>query len=276
MFTDTHAHLESPRLLDEAEAVVERAREAGVTRIVAIGCDPVSSRVCLQLAERFPNVWFTAGAHPTYVTEITDPDWLERLRELAAHPKCVAIGEAGLDYYHPAPDGWTEADYRARQKEFFAAQLELAAETGKNVVVHQRDRSATDTPCWEDLKTMIAPWKGRLRAVFHCFLHPWTEAAPVVADGHLISFTGIVTYKNAPEVAACAADAPDGAFMLETDSPYLAPVPRRGQRNEPAFTRHTAEKIAELRGCSLEHLARVTEAAADSFFGWNSAARYSK
>ena len=170
----------------------------------------------------------------------------------------------GLDYYHNPPDGWTLEDYRARQQEFFRAQLDLAAETGKNVVVHQRDRSGS--ACWRDIVSLVTPFHGRLRAVFHCWILPLSEAEPMLAAGHLVSFTGIATYPGAPEVAACAAAVPDGAFMLETDSPYIAPVPHRGQRNEPAYVRHTAERIAGLRGVSLEALAAATSRTADEFF----------
>lgn len=264
MLTDTHAHLDSRQLRDELPALIDRALAAGVTRIVAIGCDVESSRACLEIADRFPQVWATVGVHPCYVTEVTASDWLEQLRELAGHPRCVALGEMGLDYYHPAPDGWTETEYRARQQEFFRAQLALATETGKNVVVHQRDRKGLD--CWRDIVDLVTPWNGRLRAVFHCWILPWAEAAPVVAAGHVISFTGIATYPKAPETHESAAAVPEGSFMLETDSPYIAPVPHRGQRNEPAWVRHTAERIAALRGVSLEHLAAVTNRTADAFF----------
>ncbi|MES2706202.1 MAG: TatD family hydrolase [Verrucomicrobiota bacterium] len=266
MLTDTHAHLDSTRFTEDLEAVLARAEAAGVRRIVAIGCDIEGSRRGLELAERWPMVWATAGVHPTYVTEEPNADWREQLAEMARHPRCVGIGETGLDYYHPAPEGSTWEEYTARQKEFFAGQLEIAAAAGKNVVVHQRDR--TGTACWDDIKTMVEPWHGKLSAVFHCFLHPWAEAAPLVALGHRISFTGIATYKNAPEVLACAAEAPDGSFFLETDSPYLAPVPHRGKRNEPAFVRATAETVAAARGVPPEKLAAVTEAAAAAFFGW--------
>ena len=266
MLTDTHAHLNSHAFAGELEEVIARAEAAGVTRIVAVGCDVASSRAGLALAERYPQVWATVGVHPTYVTEEHATDWREQLSAMAAHPRCVGIGEIGLDFYHPAPDGWAGEAYINRQKSFFAAQLELAASCGKNVVVHQRDRPGT--LCWETIKSMMGPWQGRLRAVFHCWLHPWEEAAPMVAAGHLISFTGIATYKNAAAVAKCATDAPAGSFMLETDSPYLAPVPHRGQRNEPAYVRETAEWIARQRGISVEELAVVTDVAAGTFFGW--------
>lgn len=264
MLTDTHAHLEASALRHELPAIFERAAAAGVTRIVAIGCDIPTSRECLKIAERFPQVWFTAGVHPCYVTEVTEADWLEQLREIAQHPRCVALGEMGLDYYHNPPDDWTEADYRARQHEFFSAQLALAAEVKKNVVVHQRDRRGMD--CWRDIVQLVTPWNGQLRAVFHCWILPYAEAAPVIAAEHLISFTGIATYPKAPEVHESATAVPEGSFMLETDSPYLAPVPHRGQRNEPAYVRRTAERVAQLRGVSLEHLASVTNRAADAFF----------
>lgn len=264
MLTDTHAHLESKSLRHDLPEVVARALAAGVSRIVAIGCDLPSSRACLEIAGKYPQVWATVGVHPCYVTEVTEADWLEQLRDLSRHPRCVAIGETGLDYYHNPPDGWTLDDYRARQREFFRGQLELAAEMKKNAVVHQRDRQGMD--CWRDIVRMVTPFQGRLRAVFHCWILPWAEAVPVIAAGHLISFTGIATYPKAPEVHESATAAPDGTFMLETDSPYIAPVPHRGQRNEPAYVRHTAERIAQLRGVSLEHLAAVTSRTANGFF----------
>jgi TatD DNase family protein len=264
MLTDTHAHLDSPQLREELPALLDRASAAGVSRVIAIGCDLESSRACLEIADRFPQVWATVGVHPCYVTEVTAPDWLHQLRELSLHPRCVALGEMGLDYYHNPPDGWTLADYQARQQEFFSAQLSLAAEIGKNVVVHQRDRTGLE--CWRDIVRLVTPWHGKLRAVFHCWILPWAEAAPVVEAGHLISFTGIATYPKAPETHESATAVPEGSFMLETDSPYIAPVPHRGQRNEPAYVRHTAETIAKLRGLTLEHLAALTTRTADSFF----------
>jgi len=266
MLIDTHAHLASDTYLEEMENVISRAAAAGVAKIVAIGCDVASSRQSLALAEKYPQVLATVGLHPTYVAEETCPDWLDQLRDMAAHPRCVGIGETGLDFYHPPPDGWSWEDYVQRQRQCFVDQLTLAADCGKNVVIHQRDRAGT--ACWEAIRTMILPWNGRLRAVFHCWLHPWKEAAVMVEQGHLISFTGIATYKNATVVAQCATEAPAGSFMLETDSPYLAPVPYRGKRNEPAYIRDTAAWIASLRGVSVTELEAVTGAAAAEFFRW--------
>ena len=264
MLTDSHAHLTSEAFSDDLESVMARAEAAGVHRIIAIGCDVESSRRALELAERYPQVWATVGLHPTYVTEEPHADWCARLRELAQHPRCVGIGETGLDFYHSAPEGWTWEAYLERQRECFSVQLAMAAECGLNVVVHQRDR--TGSACWEAIKTMVGPWQDQLRAVFHCWLHSWEEARPMVEQGHLISFTGIATYKNAPVVAECAVRAPAGSFMLETDSHYLAPVPHSGKRNEPAFVRHTAVRIAMARGISVEARGVLTDQTVDRFF----------
>jgi TatD DNase family protein len=231
--------------------------------MVTIGTDLEDSVRCVELANAHAQVFAAVGVHPCSVHEIEATDWLDQIRRLATDPKVAAIGEIGLDYFHPAPDGWTEERYHARQAEFFTAQLELAAETGLNIVVHQRDRGDR---CWEDIQRLVAPFHGKLRAVFHCFTHSWEAAQPLVEQGHLISFTGITTFNSAKEMQACATAATVGSFMLETDAPYLAPAPHRGKRCEPAFTSHTAEFIAKLRGVSLAQLAEETEHTANAFF----------
>lgn len=269
MLTDSHAHLISAHFDGEEQDLLARARHAGVSRVITIGTDLETSRKGLEFARSNASVCATAGIHPTHVTEVLEEDWCAKLRELASDPACAAIGETGLDFYHPAPEGWSWEDYVARQELFFAAQLELAASLGKNIVVHQRDRSGD--ACWQRILQMVRPWNGKLRAVFHCWLHPWESAREMVEQGHLISFTGIATYRNAPVVAACATEAPSGSFMLETDSPYLAPVPHRGKRNEPAFLRDTAEWIAVRCGVTLEQLAMETNAVAEGFFAGLSA-----
>lgn len=267
---DSHCHLASYKFADEGpelDAVIQRAADAGVTRMVSIGTDLVDSPACIALAEKYPSVYAAVGIHPCSVTEIDAEDWLDQIRAFAkSSPRVAAIGEIGLDYFHPAPDGWTEDAYRTRQAEFFQAQLALAAELGLNVIIHQRDKMNT---CWPDILRIMEPWHGKLRAVFHCFLHSWEEAKKVVAKGHLISFTGIATYKSAQDMQQCATDAVPGSFMVETDAPYLAPVPHRGQRCEPAHTRHTAEHIAGLRNISLEQLATETTQTANDFFRFN-------
>jgi TatD DNase family protein len=184
---------------------------------------------------------------------------------LLEHPKVVAIGETGLDY-HRTPDppenagelaAW-EAN-RRRQAHFFETQLALAEEYGLGVVVHQRD-------AWEDTLRILRPYSGRLRAVFHCFGGTLAQAEEILSLGFCVSFTGIVTFKNAVSVQETAAKLPAGSFFLETDCPFLAPTPHRGTRCEPAYTRLTAERIAHLRGEPLEELASHTTAAAEVFF----------
>lgn len=260
MLIDIHCHLASPTLAGEMDGVVERAIAAGVTRMVTIGTDLEDCQICIDLAERYPQIYAAVGIHPCSVTEVDTDDWLDQVAAWAAHPKVVAIGEIGLDYYHDAPDGWTTETYHQRQKTFLERQLELAVQLGKNVVVHNRES-------WDDTVDMVRAYNGKLRAVFHCHTSAWAATEPLIAANHLVSFTGIATFKNAATVREAATAAVPGQFMLETDAPYLAPVPHRGKRCEPAHVRHTAEAIAQFRGESLEHLAAHTTETARDFFG---------
>ena len=263
MLVDSHCHLASRQFRDDLDAIIGNAREAGVTRMVTIGTDLEDGPACLEISERQLGVYAAVGVHPCSVTEIEEDSWVDRIRDLAAHEKVAAIGEIGLDYFHPAPDGYTEETYRERQAEFFRAQLELAAKLNLNVVIHQRDRG---DQCWNDICEVMEPFHGRLRAVFHCWTTSWETAKPMIDHGHLISFTGIATFKTATDLHACAMEASAGSFMVETDAPYLAPVPHRGKRCEPAHTRHTAEHIANLRQISFEELASLTTETAEQFF----------
>ena len=270
MLIDTHSHLDFPEFDGEIEAVLQRASAAGVTRIITIGTSVESSRRAVALAERHPAIYAVVGIHPGSALEV-EPDALATLREFARHPRVVAIGETGLDYYRlpssqtgnapekpqPAID---DSTVKFAQAAIFQGQLELAAELGLNIVVHQRG------DCLQDTLDLLAPFQGKLRVVFHCFGGSPQTATRLLALGHLVSFTGIVTFKNAEIVQASAASVPDGSFMVETDCPYLAPVPFRGKRCEPAFTRQTAEKIAMLRNQPLEHVAKTTTATAEAFF----------
>ncbi len=279
MLIDTHAHLDYPDFAADLDGVIARAAAAGVTRIITIGTGLESSRRAVALAERYANVFAVVGIHPTNVQE-EPADFLDELRAIARHPKVAAIGETGLDYHRlpsealpsspafAALQAETSEDaeaaiidgaYKAAQAEAFRAQLDLAAELGLNVVIHQRS-------AWDDTLELLRPYTGRLRGVFHCFGNLPEQAADIAAMGHLVSFTGIITFKNAPLVREVAAQvAPDG-YMVETDCPYLAPVPFRGQRAEPAHTRLVAEKIAEVRGRSFEEIAAATTQTAEHFF----------
>ena len=257
---DTHAHLASQQLLGETAELLERARAADVGRVVTIGSDVEDSAENVRLAAEFDAIYAAIGVHPTSIHEVEQETWLAEIRRLSAAPKVVAIGEIGLDYYHPPQDGSEEADWRGRQADFFVRQLDLAIDVNLPTVIHQR-------ACYDEVLEIIRPYAGKVRAVFHCFVNNAAQGKELIDLGFLVSFTGVATYKNAVDVAECATALPLDRMMVETDSPYLAPVPKRGKRNEPAFTRHTAEFIAERRGMSLEAFAEATTATAVEFFG---------
>ena len=261
MLVDTHAHLASAAFeaSGELEGLLQRAEEAGVTRVITIGSELEDSRRNLDIAARFPAVSPTVGVHPTSVHEVTESDWIEILRSLAREPGVVAIGEIGMDFFHPPQDGSPEADWHARQESFFRAQLDLAIELDLPVVIHQRDSI-------EAIRRILADYTGRVTAVFHCFNGAPDLARELLDQGYYLSFTGIVTFPKATEVHESARIVPSDRLMLETDSPYLAPVPFRGKRCEPAYTRNTAEQVAQLRGVTLETLACETTATAERFF----------
>ena len=258
MLIDSHAHLDFPEFEGEIDALLQRAAQAGVTRVVTIGTSVESSRRAVALAERYPAIYAAIGIHPDAATE-AEPGAIDALRQLAQSPRVVAVGETGLDYYR-LPGDEADAVIKAAQAALFEQQLELAVEFGLNVVVHQRG------DCLADTLDRLAPYQGRLRAVFHCFGGTPEAAAALGQEGHLVSFTGIVTFKNAGVVPTTAAAIPDGSYMVETDCPYLSPVPFRGKRCEPAFVRQTAEKIAAVRQQPLEAVAQATTATAESFF----------
>ena len=186
-------------------------------------------------------------------------DVIDALRSLAMHPRVCAIGETGLDYHRPPEEAGAFAVYKARQAEVFRGQLDLAVELGLNVVIHQRD-------AWGDTLEILRGYTGRLKGVFHCFGGTPAQAEEVLALGHLVSFTGIATFKNAAVVRETAAFVPEDRFMVETDCPYLAPVPYRGKRCEPAHTAEVAKMVAATRGIPLEHLVKQTTATAEAFF----------
>jgi len=281
MWTDTHAHLDHGAFADDLDAVLDRARAAGVGRIVTIGTTVEGSRTAIALAERHPDVYAAVGIHPEHASEVAD-NFIEALADLARHPRVVAIGETGLDYFRlpGGPDKSSDdvvaalgaSDARLmgsalerqrileNQKTVFAAQLELAAQLGKNVVIHQRSS-------WLDTLDAIRPFTGRLRCVFHCFGGTLEDAREVIELGHLISFTGILTFRNGAALRETAKAIPSGSFMIETDCPYLAPDPHRGKRCEPAQVIHTAEALAACRGGSPGDLSAEIEATTASFFG---------
>ena len=287
MLIDTHAHLDFPDFASDLEDVLRRANDAEVRRIITIGTSLESSRRAIKLAEKHPAVFAAIGVHPTSEEEAED-DVITPLRELAKNPRVVAIGETGLDY-HRLPSEQvakeeqvqvmsalrTETDeeieaqirdgaFKSKQASLFQQQLDLAAELGLNVVIHQRD-------AWEDTLKIMAPYAGKVRGVFHCFGGSLDQANEVLNLEHLVSFTGIVTFKNGAAVREVAAQIPLWKFMVETDCPYLAPVPFRGKRSEPAYTRIVAETIAAARKISFDELAEATTETAEKFFQFNRA-----
>ncbi|MFA6544643.1 MAG: TatD family hydrolase [Limisphaerales bacterium] len=262
-FYDTHAHLDYPDFAAELPQIVERAAAAGITRLISIGTDLESSARAVALAERFPAVFAVVGWHPNDAVRAPG-DFRAELREMARHPKVVAIGETGLDYFRlPGGSGGSAADdahVKSRQAEVFQQQLEVAAETGLNCVIHTRG------DCFEETLAILQPFAGRVRGVFHCFVGTPEQMRRVMAMNSLVSFTGIMTFKNAQTVRDALAATPPGSFMLETDAPYLAPVPYRGKRCEPAHVREIAAAVAQVKGCSLEELSAATCRTARDFF----------
>lgn len=282
MLIDTHAHLDYPDFATDFDAVLARATEVGVTRILTIGTSIESSRRAVELAEKYSNVFAVIGVHPNYAEEAGE-DVITPLRELAKSPRVAAIGETGLDYHHlpsatvarenktqvidalqaetddEIEGGIHDGALKSKQASLFQQQLDLAVELKLNVVIHQRN-------AWDDTLEVMRQYGRSVSGVFHCFGGTKEEAEEVIALGHLVSFTGIVTFKNGASVREVAASLSSGEFMVETDCPYLAPVPFRGKRCEPAHTRLVAQSIAAARGVSLEEVARATTQTAEEFF----------
>ena len=258
---DSHAHVDGPEFDADRDEVLARARAAGVRRIVVIGAvgDPSSAERSVALAERDPDVWATVATHPHDVEKMT-PEWWATHERLARHPRVVAIGETGLDYYY-------DHSPRELQQAAFRRFLELAHAVGKPVVCHIRSRrddaagSPDDTgpDAHADARAILAEGRAaELGCVIHCFTGTPDDARAYAAMGCYVSFSGIVTYKTAQPLRDALPLVPRDRLMIETDCPYLAPVPRRGKRNEPAFVTHTAELIAQCLGIPFEELARIT------------------
>jgi len=264
MLTDSHCHLASHKFQpDELGDIVAKAASAGVSRMVTLATCLDDLPANLEICSKHPSVKACLGIHPCDVHEAPD-DVIARLQPHLSDPRVCGVGETGLDYFHPAPDGWDETTYHDRQKSLLDEHFEMASRAGLNVVIHTRDRSGTKS--FEDALTIYAKHAKDARAVFHCFVGSLENAHRVLDLGGRVSFGGVATFKNAKDVLSVAAQLPEGSFMVETDSPYLAPHPHRGSRNEPAYTRVVADKIAEARGESIESLAAHTNQTADQFF----------
>lgn len=263
IFYDTHSHLGYPEFSADLQQVIERAQAAGITKIISIGIDWVSSKRAIQLAEQFSSVYAVVGWHPTCAMEAPE-DLRPELRKLASHPKVVAIGETGLDFFRmpsQQPGGTPQDDerYKRKQAEIFEQQMEVAAEMGLNCVIHQRASFA------ETLE-QARPFAGKVRGVFHCFAGTVEEMQQVLEIGSLVSFTGILTFKNGQTIRDVLAATPMNKFMLETDCPFLAPVPYRGKRCEPAYVKEISEAATQVKNCPAEKLSHATCQTAHDFF----------
>ena len=252
ILVDTHAHLDSNRYDEDREQVIARSTAAGVGAIVTIGVDLASSRAAVALAQQHANVYATVGIHPHDTADV-GLDELAELARLSSEPVVVAIGEIGLDFYR----NWSPPE---RQREVFLAQLDLARQMDKPVVIHDRDAHA-------EIMSILKSKIDGLKGVLHCFSGDLTMASEALEMGFYVSLGGPVTFRNARNLQELVRQLPLDGLLVETDCPFLAPHPHRGQRNEPAYVRLVAEKIGALKELPLEQVADVTTRNAGQLFG---------
>ena len=254
MLIDTHCHLDAAKFDEDRAAMIGRARQAGVERFVTIGCDVDNSRRALGLAATHTDVYASVGVHPHEAEKVQD-SFVDELRRLSSHARCVAIGECGLDYYY-------DHSPREKQQEVFAAQIQLAVELQKPLVVHVRD-------AWEDcLQLLRSQNASSCGGIIHCFSGDWEFAASCLELGFYLSIPGIVTFKNPGALVEVIERMPVERMLVETDSPYLAPAPHRGKRNEPAYVVEVAKRIAEIKDCTYDDVVKQTGENAQTLFGW--------
>jgi TatD DNase family protein len=261
MFVDSHAHLDGKQFDSDREEVIAHARAAGVRTIVAIGNGdgPPALDAGIQLADKYPFLYATIGIHP-HEARLADDTAYQTMERLAQHPKVIAWGEIGLDYYY-------DHSPRDTQKQVFARQMELAAAAKLPIVIHCRPSDGSDD-AWDDCLSMIeAQWTPHgLGGILHCFTGNWAQAKRALDMGFMISFAGNLTFPKAQQIRDAALEVPLDRVLIETDSPYLAPVPHRGKRNEPAFIKETARRLGELRGLSIEEVGQRTSRNFYNFF----------
>ena len=255
MIFDTHAHYDDEAFDNDREALFRSLPEAGIGRVVNIAASPESIEECLDLAHRFPYVYCALGIHPEHCAEM-DEALLEEIRKKLRDEKAVAVGEIGLDYYWPEPD-------REIQKHWFARQLQLAAEVDLPVVIHSRE-AAADT-----MRIMKENHAEKVGGVVHCYSYSVELAREFVKMGFYIGIGGVLTFKNARKLVEVAREIPLERLLLETDCPYLAPVPYRGKRNCSLYLPHVVAKLAELKGITEEEVIRVTEHNAETMYRLN-------
>jgi TatD DNase family protein len=261
MFVDSHAHLDGKQFDSDREQVIQRAREAGVTTVVAIGNGdgPPEFDAGIRLAEKYPFMFATIGIHPHEARLASDHAYAE-MERLARHPKVIAWGEIGLDYYY-------DHSPRDTQKEVFSRQMELAGAAKLPIVIHCRPSDHSED-AWEDCLQLIhEQWAPKgIGGILHCFTGNWPEAKRALDMGFMISFAGNVTFPKAQQIRDAALEVPLDRMFIETDCPYLAPIPYRGKRNEPAYVKETARQIGELRGLSMDEVGEQTARNFYNFF----------
>ena len=261
MFIDSHAHLDGKQFTADREQVIARAREAGVLTMVAIGNGdgPPTLDAGIRLAEKYAFMYATIGIHP-HEAQLADDTAYREMERLARHPKVIAWGEIGLDYFY-------DHSPRDTQQQVFSRQMELAAAAKLPIVIHCRPSDNSDN-AWEDCLGMIEKqWTAKgLGGILHCFTGTWAQAKRALDMGFMISFAGNITFPKAQQIRDAAVQVPLDRMLIETDCPYLAPVPHRGKRNEPAFVVHTAGKLGELRGLSGEEIGERTSRNFYDFF----------
>lgn len=267
MLIDTHCHLASRRY-EDMQQVRADSRALGVEFCISQGTHVKDWEETLQLAQQMPDFIAPCLAiHPSDCTEVSEADWAHLQQLCRSHVGALAaIGETGLDYFWDAPEGWEEGAYHARQHDFLERHFALAEELGLNISLHTRDKVGKGCACFEDAFA-IARHFPKVRPVFHCFIGTQEQAERIFSelDG-MISFTGIITFKKTEPQQAVAAWAPEDRIMVETDSPFLSPEPHRGELNIPGRVSFVAQKLAQLRGVSPEHIAAITTANARRFF----------
>jgi TatD DNase family protein len=261
MFVDSHAHLDGKQFDSDRDAVIARAREAGVQTIVAIGNGdgPPQLDAGVNLAEQYPFMYATVGIHP-HEARLADQTAYDEMARLARHPKVIAWGEIGLDYYY-------DHSPRDVQQQVFTRQMELAAAAKLPIVIHCRPSDNSDD-AWDDcLRLLHDQWTPHgIGGILHCFTGNWPQAKRALDMGFMISFAGNITFPKAQQIRDAALEVPLDRMLIETDCPYLAPIPHRGKRNEPAFVKETARKVGELGNLSMEDIGEQTARNFYNFF----------
>jgi TatD DNase family protein len=253
MFIDTHAHLFYENFENDLDEVIAKAKEAGVDKIIVPATDIPTAKQTVELTKKYEMIYGAVGVHP-HETKNWNDDLTKEIEELSQNPKIVAIGEIGLDYYY---------DFSPKEKQIqaFKAQIELALKINKPIVVHNRESD-------EDIMNIIRSYKeSGLRAQFHCFNGNKEDANELIEMGHIISFTGNITFKKADSLRETLAGIELKNLLLETDSPFMTPVPHRGKRNDPSYVKFVAEKISEVHNLSIDEVARITSENVHNFYG---------